>query len=89
MNTNEKKIFFSVFIFNLLMLFAVITLVILGTFALSDYVTEHFPKYSQQLDIVSNIIVCIWILLTLFKIKPLYVNTKKTTLKYVKSFNNN
>lgn len=83
MNTNEKKIFFSVFIFNLLILFAVITLFILGTFALSDYAAEHFPEYSQQLDIGSNIIVCIWIILTLLKIKPLYVDTKKTTLNYL------
>lgn len=89
MNTNEKKIFFSVFIFNLLILFAVITLVILGTFALSDYVIEHYPEYSQQLDMASNIIVCIWIILTLLKIKPLYVDTKKTTLKYVDSFKDN
>jgi hypothetical protein len=85
MNTNEKKIFFSVFIFNLLILFAIITLVILGTFALSDYIAESFPEYSQQVDMGSNIIVCIWILLTLLKIKPLYVDTKKTTLNYLEN----
>ena len=83
MNTNEKKILFSVFIFNLLMLFTIITLLILGTFALLDYLAEIFPQYSQQLDMGSNIIVCIWIILTVLKIKPLYVNTKKTTLDYL------
>lgn len=83
MNTNEKKILFSVFIFNLLMLFTIITLLILGTFALLDYLAEIFPQYSQQLDMASNIIVCIWIILTVLKIKPLYVNTKKTTLDYL------
>lgn len=83
MNTNEKKILFPVFIFNLLMLFTIITLLILGTFALLDYLAEIFPQYSQQLDMGSNIIVCIWIILTVLKIKPLYVNTKKTTLDYL------
>lgn len=89
MNTNEKKIFFSVFIFNLLILFTIITLVILVTFALTDYLSEIFPQYSQQLDMGSNIIVCIWIILTVLKIKPLYVNTKKTTLKYTNNFKDN
>lgn len=83
MNNKEKKIFFYVFAFNLLIFIFVIALIISAISMVSGYFSEYYPVYSEQSSRLSEILMCIIVLLSLAKIKPLYVNTKKTTLNYL------
>lgn len=85
MNTNEKKIFFSVFTFNLLIFIAVMAIVVSIIFTMFGYLAEAFPIHNDNILLMSKLIIGIVLLLSLAKIKPLYVDTKKTTLRYINS----
>lgn len=89
MNRNEKKIFYSVFTFNLLCFIAIMAIFIVISSASLSYLAESFPEYNSQISWMSSCIVFIIVTLALTKIKSLYMNTKKTTLNYFEKMKDN
>jgi len=85
MNIHEKKIFFSAFVFNLLAFIAIIAILATLIYMAFNYAAESFPNQSEQLILTGKVLSGLLVIIALTKIKSLYVDTKKTTLKYINS----
>lgn len=83
MNIHEKKIFFSVFVFNLLAFMAIIAILTTLIYMGFNYAAESFPNQSEQLVLIGKALSVLLVIIALTKIKSLYVDTKKTTLNYL------
>lgn len=85
MNTNEKKIFFSLFIFNLLGFIAIISILTTIIYTGFIYLSEIFTTQSDSTLLMGKIVCVIIVFLALTKIKSIYVQAKKSTLNYINS----
>lgn len=89
MNTNEKKIFFSLFTFNLLGFIAIIAILTTLIYTGFSYLANTFPDHSDNTLLIGKIVCGILIFLSLTKIKSIYLQAKKSTLNYVNSIKEN
>lgn len=85
MNIHEKKIFFSAFVFNLLGFMAIIAILATLIYMGFDYAAELFPNQNEQFSLAGKILSGLLVVIALTKIKSLYVDTKRTTLKYLET----